>query len=123
LPRSPTVKTLPSVSHIPILTSKVDFFAWDRAVTSLLHANEIIGHILDPLKPIDPTHPDRIPLPMPVLLSSLTPADLANLSQWWDTDNTAQHVLTLRINTILQGLLLFPNLVTRTALLIYQTLT
>jgi hypothetical protein len=121
-PQSPTVKTLPSVTHIPILTSKVDFFAWDEAVTSLLRANGIIGHILDPLDPHDPSRPDRVPLPMPVLPPSPSPTDLADLSRWWDADNTAQHVLTSRIGSIPRGLLPSPNLVTRTALSIYQTL-
>ncbi|KAF8810330.1 hypothetical protein BYT27DRAFT_7092250 [Phlegmacium glaucopus] len=41
-------KPLPSVSHIPLLTNKFDFFTWDDAVTSLLRANGLIGHILDP---------------------------------------------------------------------------
>jgi hypothetical protein len=45
---SPTrSKTLPSVTHVPILTSKHDYFAWDEAVTALIHANDLIGHILD----------------------------------------------------------------------------
>ena len=122
-PQSPTVKTLPSVTHVPILTSKVHFFAWDEAVTSLLHANGIIGHILDHFDPHDPYRPDRIPLPMPVLPPSPSPTDLADLSRWWDADNTAQHVLTSRIGSIPCGLLPSPNLVTRTVLSIYQTLT
>ena len=50
-------------------------------------------------------------------------ADLADLSRWWDADNTAQHILTSRIGSIPRGLLPSPNLVTRTALSIYQTLT
>jgi hypothetical protein len=122
-PQSSSTKTLPSVAHIPILTSKVDFFAWDEAVTSLLRANGIIGHILDPLEPVDPSRPDRVPIPMPVLPPSPTQADLADLSYWWDTDNTAQHILTSRIGSVPRGLLPSPNLVTRTALSIYQTLT
>jgi hypothetical protein len=122
-PQSPTTKTLPSVSHIPIPTSKVDFFAWDEAVTLLLHADGIIGHILDPLDPVDPSRPDRVPILMPVFLPLPTPTDLADLSCWWDTDNTAQHVLTSQIGSIPCGLLPSPSLVTRTALSIYQTLT
>jgi hypothetical protein len=93
-PQPSIVKTLPSVAHIPILTSKIDFFAWDEAVTLLFHANGIIGHIIDFLEPVDPSHPDRIYIPMPTLLTSPTPADLADLSCWWDMDNTAQHILT-----------------------------
>jgi hypothetical protein len=113
--QSSAVKTLPSVTHIPILTSKVDFFAWDEAVTSLLRANRIIGHILDPLELINPSCPDRVPIPMPILPPSPTQADLADLTCWWDTDNTAQHILTARIQSIPRGLLPSPNFVTRTA--------
>ena len=51
---NPFSRTLPTVSHIPILTNKSDFFAWDEGVTSLLHANGLIGHILDPSEPLDP---------------------------------------------------------------------
>jgi Reverse transcriptase (RNA-dependent DNA polymerase) len=122
-PQSFAPKTLPSVAHIPILTSKVDFFPWDEAVTSLLRANGIIGHILDPLEPVDPSRPDQIPISMPVLPATPTQADLADLSRWWDTDNTAQHILTSRIGSVPRGLLPSPNIATRTALSIYQTLT
>ncbi|KAF8813972.1 hypothetical protein BYT27DRAFT_7250838, partial [Phlegmacium glaucopus] len=63
----PSSKTLPSVSHIPLLTNKFDFFAWDDAVTSLLRANGLIGHIMDPSETPDPSRLDRIPAPLPLL--------------------------------------------------------
>jgi hypothetical protein len=44
---SSTSKALPSVTHIPTLTNKFDFFAWDEGVTALLRANGLFGHILD----------------------------------------------------------------------------
>jgi hypothetical protein len=113
---------LPSVSHILLLTSKIDLFAWDEAVTLLLRANGIIGHILDPTEPTDLSRPDRIPIPMPILPPSPTQNDLADLSRWWDTNNMAQHILTSRLGSIPRGLLPSPNLVMRTALSIYQTL-
>lgn len=34
-------KALPSITNIPLLTSKIDFFAWDEGVTTLLRANAI----------------------------------------------------------------------------------
>ena len=102
--------------------NKADFFAWDEGVTSLLHANGLIGHILDPMDPIDPTRPDRVPSVMPVLPLSPTSADITCLTRWWDSDNIAQHILTSRIGSVPRGLLPSPNLVRRTALSIYQTL-
>jgi hypothetical protein len=84
---------------------------------------QIIGHILDLLEPINSSHPDSVPIPMPILPPSPTQDNLADLMCWWDTDNTAQHILTAHIGSIPRGLLPSPNLVTRTALSIYQTLT
>ena len=121
-PSLPVSRTLPSVAHIPILTSKTDFFAWDEGITSLLHAHGIIGHILDPLIVSDPYRPDRIPNIMPTLSTTPSADELALLTCWWDEDNIAQHVLTSRIGSIPRGLLPSPNLATRTALSIYQTL-
>ena len=48
-------KALPSVSHlhVPTLTSKADFSAWDEGVTSSLQAHGLLGHILDPSLPPD----------------------------------------------------------------------
>jgi hypothetical protein len=122
-PSFPThLKTLPSIIHLPILTSKLDFFAWDEGVTSLLHAHGLLGHILDPTEPLDPLHSDRISKPLPILPATPTLQDLADLTHWWDDDNVAQHVLTSQIGTIPRGLLPSPNLVACMALLIYQTL-
>jgi len=85
-------KTLPSVSHISLLNSKSDFHTWDEGVTSLLRHLGLLGHILDPSEPLDPSRPDRVPLSEPVLPASPTPAKLAAFTRWWDNDNIAQHV-------------------------------
>ncbi|KAF8815771.1 hypothetical protein BYT27DRAFT_7078954, partial [Phlegmacium glaucopus] len=77
---------------------------------------------MDPSETPDPSRPDRIPAPLPLLPVSPTPADLTALTRWWDDDNAAQHVLTSRIGSTPRGLLPSPNLVARTALSIYQTL-
>ena len=89
---------------------------------SLLRANGVIGHIMDPAEPIDPDRPDRVPSAIPVLPLSLTPVNIASLTRWWDDDNVAQHILTSRIGSVPRGLLPSPNLVRRTALSIYQML-
>ena len=108
--------------HVPTLTSKTDFSAWDDGVTSSLRAHGLLGHILDPSLQSDLTRPDRVPSPMPLLPLSPTAVDLDLLTRWWDEDNIAQHILTSRLGTIPRGLLPSSTLVARTALLIYQTL-
>src|ERR1700678_3293962 len=115
-------KALPSVTHIPTLTNKIDFFAWDEGVTALLCAHGLFGHILDSSAPLDPSRPDLAPAPLPVLPVSPSAADLAALSRWWVEDNAAQHILVSKIGSIPRGLLPSSNLVARTALSIYQTL-
>ena len=128
LPPSPPLpsftKTLPSISHlhVPTLSNKADFAAWDEGVTSSLRAHGLLGHILAPSTPLDSTRPDRTSCPMPILPLSPTAADLASLTHWWDEDNIVQHILTSRLGTIPRGLLPSSILVARTAFSIYQTL-
>ena len=117
----PTVsKILPSVSHISILTSKLDFFAWDEGVTLLIRANGLIGHILDPSEPVDPNRPDCTPAIIPTLSVPPLPKDFIALNRWWDEDNVTQHILVSCLGSIPRGLLPSPNLATRMALSIYK---
>ena len=119
---STSPKTLPSVTHIPILTSKNDFFAWDEGVNSLICANNLLGHILDPSAFVDPTRPDLAPTPPPILTISSTVRDIEASNRWWADDNIAQHILVSRLGSIPRGLLPASNIVTRTALSIYKLL-
>ena len=119
---SPLSKTLPTVTHVPILTSKHDFFAWDEGVNSLIHANGLIGHILDPSAPVNLDRPDLAPTPIPILPATPSASDIAALSRWWAEDSIAQHILVSRLGSVPRGLLPSPNLVTRTALSIYMLL-
>ena len=120
----PTVsKILPSVSHISILTSKLDFFAWDEGVTSLIRANGLIGHILDPSEPVDSNRPDCTPAIIPTLSVPPLPEDFIALNRLWDEDNVAQHILVSCLGSIPRGLLPSLNLATRTALSIYKMLS
>ena len=123
-PSSPlsSSKTLPTVTHIPFLTSKHDFFPWDEAVSSLIRANGLIGHILDPLTYVDPTRPDIAPSPPPVLSISSTAREIEASNRWWARDNIAQHILLSRLGPIPRGLIPAANIVTRTALSIYEIL-
>lgn len=119
---SPSSKTLPSVTHIPLLTSKSDFSAWDEGVTTLLRANGLFGHILDPSEPMTLSQPRRIPSPPPVLPHRPLPEELDVYNLWWDRDNIAQHILLSRLGSVPRGLLPSPNVVTRTALSVYRRL-
>ena len=116
-------KTLPTVTHIPLLTSKTDFFAWDEGVTTLLRANGLIGHILDPSDPVDLYRPDRMASPPPTLSSCPLAEELNIFNLWWDRDNVAQHILVSRLGHLPRGHIPPPNIATRTALSIYQLLT
>jgi hypothetical protein len=83
--------------HLPILTSKLDLFAWDKGVTSLLCTHGLLGHILDSTEPLDVLQPDRISKTLPILPATPTSQDLQDLTHWWDDNNAAQHVLTSQI--------------------------
>ena len=120
---SPTLsKTLPTVTHIFILTSKHDFFPWDEGVQALIRANGLIGHILDPTVFVDPSRPDLAPTPPPVLSASSLPLDIEASNRWWAEDNLVQHILLSRLGSIPRGLLPSSNIITRTALSIYKLL-
>lgn len=87
LPVTSSLRALLTATHIPVLTSKLDFFAWDEGVTSLIWANGLISHILDPSEPIDPNCPDHMPAIIPVLSYPPLPQDIAALNHWWDEAN------------------------------------
>ena len=120
---SPTLsKTLPTVTHIPVLTSKHDFSTWDEGVNSLIRANNLLGHILDPSAFVDPTHPDLAPNPIPVLSTTSSVREIEASNRWWSEDNIVQHILFSRLGSIPRGLLPASNITTPTALSIYKTL-
>ena len=122
-PPSPSAsKTLPTVTHIPILTSKLDFFAWDEGINTLIRANGLLGHILDPSTPVDPIRPDLAPSPPPVLTTISSVREIEASNRWWAKDNIAQHILLSRLGTVPRGLLPSANITTRTALYIYKLL-
>ena len=117
-----SLKALPTVTHIQILTSKADFFAWDEGVNTLIRAYNLLGHILEPSAFVDPARPDLAPTPAPVLSLKSSPQDIEASNRWWADDNIAQHILLSRLGTIPRGLLPASNIATRTALSIYTTL-
>jgi hypothetical protein len=114
---------LPIVTHIPVLTSKTDFFPWDEGVLALIRANGLIGHILDPSVYVDPSRPDLTPTPAPVLSTISSAQQIEALNLWWAADNIVQYILVSRLGSTPRSLLPSANTISRTALSIYQTLT
>ena len=110
-------------THIPLLTSKHNFFPWDEGVQALIRANGLIGHILDPSLYVDPCRPDLTPSPVPVLTMSSSPLDIEVSNLWWAEDNVVQHILVSQLGTVPRGLLPSSTTITRTTLSIYKTLT
>ena len=118
-------KSLPTVTHIPFLNSKTDFFPWNEGVHTLIRANGLIGHILDPsIYYVDPSRPDLAPTPPPVLSMTPSPQQIEASNRWWTADAVVQHILVSRLGSIPRGLLPSANTISssRTALSIYQTL-
>ena len=104
------------------MNSKLDFYAWDEGVNSLIQANGLLGHILDPSVRVDPTRPDLAPSPPPTLTISSSVREIEASNRWWAKDNVAQHILLSRLGTVPRGLLPAANIATRTALSIYKIL-
>ena len=90
---------------------------------ALIHANGLIGHILDPSAYVDPSRPDLAPTLLPVLSMSSMPLEIKASNRWWVEDNIVQHVLLSRLGTTAHGLLPSSSTATWTALSIYQILT
>ena len=121
-PVSSTLKTLPTVTHISPLLSKLDFFVWDEAINTLIRANGLLGHILDPSTPVDPMRLDLAPSPPPVLTITSLFREIEASNRWWAKDNIAQHILLSRLGPVPCGLLPAANITTRTTLSIYKLL-
>jgi hypothetical protein len=48
------IRSLPTLMHIPLLSSRLDFAPWDSGVRSILRSLGLVGHIAVPGDPIDP---------------------------------------------------------------------
>ena len=93
-------------------------------MTTLLRANGLLGHILDPSDPVDLFRPDRMASPPPTLSPCPLLEKISIFNLWWDRDNIAQHILVSRLGNVPCGHIPPPpNIETCTALSIYQLLT
>ena len=121
-----TTKTLPAIGHIPLLSGRSDFSAWNNGVRSLIRHLGYTGHIVNPPAPGITPRPDRIPTYPPFLTDTPTAAELAISRIWWDEDNIVSHILTSRLSASVLSIIPFDDddesLVPRTARTIYELL-
>ena len=68
---------LPDTSHIPILSGRSDFNAWNNGVQSLIVYLGYAGHIVNPPTPGVAPRPDRTPSYPPILLPVPSTNELA----------------------------------------------
>ena len=99
------IKSLPNVSHVPILTGRVNFGAWNDGVRTLILHMGLLGHIANPPQSGYPPLPDRVPSYMPTLSMTPSTVELASYRDWWEDDNIVSHVLIARLNATTRSLL------------------
>jgi len=117
------VHTLPTLTHIPLLTGRLDFASWDSRIRSILRSLGLIGHISSTGDPIDPLRPETLPLYPPRLTHGYNQADLVSYCQWWDRDAVVDHIVTTRLSTLVPASLPPDNMLqTHTARTIYDDL-
>ena len=98
-------KTLPTVTHIPILSGRTDFGAWNDGVRALIQHLGYTGHISNPPASGVAPRPEHIPTFPPVLSADPTVSELAAYKQWWECDNVVTHVLLARLHSIVRAIL------------------
>ena len=90
--------TLPTVTHIPLLTGWSDWGPWYAAVGNHIANLGLIPHVCDDPKPGDPFDPGRIPTHPPVITMLSTQQELTAWDSWWRNDGIAGHILTSRLS-------------------------
>lgn len=113
--------TLPTTTHISILTGQSDFAVWHDGVKALIRHLKGFGHIASLADPIVPHRPDLNPTDAPVITGQSTQLEIDECTRWWDLDNVVQHVLLARLGPSVR-MILPEESVERTARDIYQTL-
>jgi hypothetical protein len=98
---SSSTRSLPTVSHIPLLSRWTDFGAWNNGVCTLLLHLGCLGHISDPPAGSYAALPDQIPTYPPLLSVSPTPPEFSDYKFWWEQDNVASHVLLSRLSSVI----------------------
>ena len=105
LSSTPSSRTLPTVTHIPILSGRSDFGAWNDGVRALIQHLGYTGHIsTPPISGVTPC-PERIPTYAPVLSADPTAAELDAYKVWWEGDNVVTHILLARLHATVRAIL------------------
>jgi len=120
-PPSPTIRSLPTTTHITILNGQSDFAAWHDGVKALIRHLGGFGHITSLSDPIMPHRPDLSPSAAPLLTPQSTQAERDEYTHWWNLDNVIQHVLLARLGNNIRMILPEENS-ERSAREIYETL-
>ena len=88
------------MTHIPILTSCLDFAAWDGGVHSTLRSLGLVGHIACDNDPVDPLRRNTIPSYPPQVTDQYNNAELTAYQKWWEQDAIANHVVSMRLSNL-----------------------
>ena len=109
LPVTPIVplvpKSLPTVTHIPLLSARSDFGAWNDGVRALIQHLGYTGHISHPPTTGITPRPDRIPTYPPALPDYPAADELATYKVWWECDNVVTHILLSRLHSTVRAIL------------------
>jgi len=118
-------RTLPTVTHIPILSGRADFGAWNDGVRTLILHLGYLGHIAERPSPGITPLPDRVPTYPPILSQYPSTPELSASRTWWEHDYVTSHVLLSRLSSVVRSLLPYDDndpVSPRTSRLIYETL-
>jgi len=118
-----SVRNLPTLTHIPILSSRLDFAAWDSGIRSTLRSLGLVGHIASQDDPVDPLRHDTFPSYPPRVVDQRNQAELVAYQRWWEQDAVADHVVSTRLSSIVHASLPPDNIMgTRTARAVYESI-
>jgi len=121
LPNS--IWSLPTLTHIPILSGRLDFAPWDSGIRSILWSLGLVSHIVIPGDPIDPLWLETLPSYPPNLAQGYGQADLQVYRQWWDWDVIADHVISTRLSNLVRVSIPPNNILgTRMARTVYEAI-
>ena len=118
-----SVRNLPTLTHIPILSSRLDFAAWDSGIRSTLRSLGLVGHIASQDDPVDPLRHDTFPSYPPRVVDQHNQAELVAYQRWWEQDVVADHVVSTRLSSIVRASLPPDNIMgTQTARAVYESI-
>ena len=98
-PQNP-IHTLPTLTHIPLLTGRLDFTPWDSRIQLIHHSLGLIGHIASTGDPIDLLHPETLLSYPPRMTQGYSQQDLMAYHQWWDHNGIVEHVIMTRLSNL-----------------------